>query len=73
MQHWLRSFFGPYFFVFGLSASPNAWKYGPEKIRIWTTFTQYKNNKILMFQQLFPLQWFAFKYFIHFTIMESRF
>ena len=30
-------FSGPYFPVF----SPNAGKYGPEKIRIWTLFTQW--------------------------------
>ena len=46
-------FSGPYFPAFGLNTerygvspylsvfSPNAGKYGPEKIRIWTLFTQW--------------------------------
>ena len=45
----IRSFSGPYFSVFGLNTErygvilriqPNAGKYGPEKLRIWTLFTQ---------------------------------
>ena len=45
----IRSFSGPYFPAFGLNRrdtlylsvfSPNAGKYGPEKSRIWTLFTQ---------------------------------
>ena len=40
----IRSFFGPYFPAFGLNTrdtkfSPNAGKYGPEKLRTLTRFT----------------------------------
>ena len=44
----IRSFSGPYFPALGLNAerysvfSPNAGKYGPEKLRIWRLFTQWK-------------------------------
>ena len=33
----MRSFSGPYFSVFGLTSR----KYRPEKIRVWTLFTQF--------------------------------
>ena len=42
----IRSFFWSIFSHFWteygeIRTSPNAWKYGPEKIRIWTLFTQW--------------------------------
>ena len=39
----IRSFCGPYFQVF----SPNAGKYGPKTLPIWTIFTQCKLKKYL--------------------------
>ena len=54
----MQSFSFPYFPVFGLNTdiysvntqyislfSPNAGKYGPEKLRIWTSFTQWYEVK----------------------------
>ena len=49
---------GLYFFVFG----PNAGKYGPEKLRIWSLFTQCVFDcKMINFLRLhFPYYWFPF-------------
>ena len=51
-----RSFSGPYFPVF----SPNMGKYGPEKHRIWTLFTQrrcYRESPIL--EKFLQASWIA--------------
>ena len=45
-------FSSPYFPVF----SPNAGKYGPEKLRIWTLFTQWK---IIAFNALLMSDFYA--------------
>ena len=65
----IRSFSGPYFIAFGLNTewyrstylsvfSQNVWKYGPEKLRIWTLFTQWLLARYLPIKRG---NWYHFK------------
>ena len=37
---------------YGVFSGPNAGKYGPEKLRIWTLFTQWRCDRDLEYKEL---------------------